>query len=119
MDEATKSLYEQANQARLSGNYEAALPLLEDAVRACPDEASCWWALGHVLMNTGDFDRAIARFEKCIELDPANARYALDLAKMLEMLGEFDQAKPWLEKVVEIGTGKEADEARKSLSYYK
>jgi len=119
MDEETQQLYEEANQARLSGDYAKAQPLLEDAVRACHDAAVCWWALGHVLLNTGDFDRAIARMEKATELEPENQRYWLDLAKSLEMLGEYERARPALEKILEIdGSTREAGEARKSLAYY-
>ena len=119
MDEATQKLYEEANAARLNGDYCTALPLLEEALATCPDSASCHWAMGHVLMNTGDFDAAIERFQQSIELEPTNARFVLDLAKMLEMLGEFDAAKPIFEKIVEIWPGtQEADAARKSLSYY-
>ena len=119
MDEETQRIYDEANKARISGDYETALPLLETAVRACPDAACCWWALGHVLLNTGDFDRAIARMQKATELEPANLKYILDLAKSLEMLGEYDQARPILERVIELdGESREAAEARKNLSYY-
>ena len=119
MDEAIQRLYEEANAARLGGDYATALPLLEEALAACPDASCCHWALGHVFMNTGEFEIAIERFECAIALDPSNARYVLDLAKMLEMLGEFDAAKPVLEKVMAMSPGSpEADAARKSLSYY-
>ena len=83
MDDATQRLYEEGNKARLSGDYATAQPLLEDAVRACPDEARCWWALGHVMMNLGEFEVASSRFEKAIGLAPQNQTYLLDLAKLL------------------------------------
>jgi tetratricopeptide (TPR) repeat protein len=119
MDEEIQRLFDEANRARVNGDYEAAQPLLEQAVRACPDAAPCWWALAHVLLNTGDFDRSISRFEKAIELDPENQRYLVDLARSLEMLGEYERAKPLLERVLEISpTTREAEDARKSLSYY-
>jgi tetratricopeptide (TPR) repeat protein len=119
MDEETQRLYEQGNRARLDGDYASAQPLLEQAVRRCPDAAECWWALGHVLLNTGEFDRAIARFTKACELEPANVRFLLDLAKTLEMLGEYDQARPYLERIIELAPeSREAVEARKNLSYY-
>jgi tetratricopeptide (TPR) repeat protein len=119
MDEETRRLYEEGNQARLAGDYEAAQLLLEQAVRGCPDSAACWWALGHVLLNMGDFDHAIARMNKACELEPDNLRYLLDLAKSLEMLGEYEQARPHLEHIIEVdGGSREAAEAKKSLSYY-
>lgn len=119
MDDETRRLYEEGNQARLSGDYGTAQPLLEDAIRACPGEPRCWWALGHVLMNIGEFDLAASRFQKAIELAPENQTFLLDLAKLLEMLGEFDAARPYLERILELdGSTKEADGARKSLSYY-
>ena len=119
MDEATKGLLEEGNQARIDGDYDKALPLLEEAVRASPDVAKCWWALGHVLLNSGDFDVAISRFEKAVELDPDDLLFALDIAKSLEMLGEFERAQPVLERIVELDpSSKEAAEARKSLAYY-
>lgn len=119
MDEETRRLFEQGNKARVSGDYAEAQPLLEQAIRACPEAAECWWSLGHVLLNTGEFEYAIARFRKAIELAPDCQRFILDLAKSLEMLGEFDDAKPLLEQVIELDpSAKEAEEARKSLSYY-
>jgi tetratricopeptide (TPR) repeat protein len=119
MDEEIQRLFDEGNRARLSGDYAAAQPLLEDAIRACPDAARCWWALGHVLMNLGEFETAASRFEKAIELEPKNQTFMLDLAKLFEMLGEFDAARPVLERIIEVdGSSKEADGARKSLSYY-
>ena len=119
MDEDTQRLYDEGNQARVRGDYDTAQPLLEQAVRACPEAAQCWWALAHVLLNTGDFDRSISRFEKAIELEPENQRFLVDMARSLEMLGEYERAKPLLERVLEISpTTREAEDARKSLSYY-
>ncbi len=119
MDEATKCLFDKADTARLSGDYAAAQPLLEQAIAGCPDEPECYWALGHVLLNTGDFDGAPVAFGKSVELDPENPRYVLDLARFHEMLGDFDAAKPLLERVVEMAPkSREAGEALKSLSYY-
>ena len=119
MDEATRRLYEEGNQARINGDYPTAQPLLEQALGACPEAAECWWALGHVRLNTGEFDEAIESMRKAVELAPDCALFVLDLAKSLEMLGEFDDAKPLLEQVIEMDeTSREAQEARKSLSYY-
>lgn len=119
MDEETRRLFEEGNRARLDGDYGTAQPLLEQAVRRCPDAAECWWALGHVLLNTGEFDRAISRMSKACELEPNNARFLLDLAKSLEMLGEYEQARPYLERIIELDpNSREAAEAKKNLSYY-
>jgi len=119
MDEATLRLYTEGNQARISGDYDTAQSLLEQAAQCCPDAAQCWWALAHVLLNVGEFEVSISFFEKAISLEPGNARFAIDLAKSLEMLGEFDRAKPLLEQVLAEAPGtREAEEARKSLSYY-
>jgi len=103
----------------LSGDYDQALPLLQEALQACPEAPPCLWALGHVLLNTGAFEEAIESFVRATELDTTNLLYALDLAKSLEMLGEFDRAKPLLEMIVTTEpTSRFADEARKSLRYY-
>ncbi len=119
MDEQTRRLFDEANKARVGGDYATAQPLLEDAIRGCPDSADCWWALAHVLLNTGEFEVAITHFRKAIELDPVSQRFVLDLAKSLEMLGEFDEARPLLDQVIGMDPAtREADEARKSLSYY-
>ena len=119
MDEATQRLYDQGNQARISGDYDTALPLLEAAVKAGPEEGKCWWSFGHALLNTGDFDGGISSFEKAAELEPENLRFLLDLAKSLEMLGEYERAEPHFKHVIELDeASREADEARKSLAYY-
>lgn len=119
MDQDAQRLYDEGNRARLSGDYETARACLEQATAGCPTAACCWWALGHVLLNTGDFELSIAQFERAIQLEPDNAHYILDLAKSLEMLGEFDQARPYLERTIALApSSREAEEARKSLSYY-
>lgn len=119
MEEALQRLYEQAEQARLSGDYTTAQSLLEQIAQACPSQACCHWSMGHVLMNSGDFDAAPVEFQTACDLEPDNPKFLLDLAKFLEMLGEFEQARPYLEKVLEVApTSREASEAKKSLSYY-
>jgi tetratricopeptide (TPR) repeat protein len=119
MDQDTRSLYEQAEQARVGGNYEEAAAILEQILEAQGELAECLWSLGHCLMNMGDFDRAPQAFGKACELDLANPKYLLDLAKFLEMLGEFEQARPFLERIIQVAPGsREAGEAQKSLSYY-
>jgi len=119
MDEATTRLLKEGNQARIDGDYAKARPMLQEAVDASPDVAECYWALGHVLINVGDFDEGIETFDRAVELEPGNQRFIVDLAKSLEMLGEFERARPLLEKVLELDSNtREAEEARKSLSYY-
>ena len=119
MAEDTQRLYEEGNQARVSGDYDTARSLLTQALAASPEDPQCLWAMGHVQLNCGEFDECVETFQKVTDLQPQNAKYALDLAKSYEMLGMFEEAKPWLERVIEIdGSSPEAEEARKSLSYY-
>lgn len=119
MDEETKRLFEEANQARINGDYATARPLLEQAIAACPDAGICHWAMGHVLLNVGEFELSIERFERAVELEPDCQRFLLDLAKTLEMLGEYERAKPLLERIIQADPStREAEDARKSLQYY-
>ncbi len=117
MDDTT---LKQAQQLRVNGRYDEAIVLFEQILSDAPDCAAAWWGLAHCTFNhVGDFDAAREQFEKAVALDPTNLRYQLDLAMYFTMLGMFEEAKPIFERIVSADpTSKEAQEARKQLSYY-
>jgi tetratricopeptide (TPR) repeat protein len=111
----------QAQELRISGQYDDAVALFEGVLAEAPDCADAWWGLAHCTFNhLGDFDGAQAQFEKATQLEPANTRYLYDLAMYFTMLGMDEDAKPVFERILETDPGaKEAGEARKQLSYFR
>lgn len=61
---------DQGSKLIRSGDFTAALALLEEAVGVYPDDRSLWLTLGHVHMLQQRFARAASCYEKVIALDP-------------------------------------------------
>jgi len=53
-----------------TGDYEAAIGIYEDLLRAQPGQAQIWLSLGHALKTAGHVERSIAAYRTCIGLDP-------------------------------------------------
>jgi tetratricopeptide (TPR) repeat protein len=109
-------LIAQAEQARVNGNYEAAQPLYEQVVAACPALPDAHTGLGHCLLNTGFFDEALVEYEKVVELLPNDKKALLTYGKALCMLGMFDEAKAMFLKVLEIDP--DDPDAHEQMAYF-
>ncbi len=78
------------------GRTEAALPLLEQAVRAAPVSARAQTELGRVLLHLGRREAAAAALEKAVALDPQSSTSRLLLGRAYLELGRTAEAEEQL-----------------------
>jgi tetratricopeptide (TPR) repeat protein len=62
------------------GDYKAALPLGEQAVKLAPNSGNARYAWGRALLATGDVKRAIEQLELGVKLEPESAGLRFQLA---------------------------------------
>jgi TPR repeat protein len=97
-------LQEKADIQRCSGNYGAALELLEKAVKVNPS-ASCLETLGEVHGHCRNEHAAAARnFEKSVAIAPSYYNYYY-LGRELDEIGHLPEATAAFEKALSLGHG--------------
>jgi 2-polyprenyl-3-methyl-5-hydroxy-6-metoxy-1,4-benzoquinol methylase/tetratricopeptide (TPR) repeat protein len=74
------------------GFYERAEHYLQYAITQTPDDAGCWYSLGHVKLATGLYDEALAHFSRSLELAPGETRAATSLVYTFARQGNVVQA---------------------------
>jgi len=65
-----------------SGNYSAALVLLNNALEKDPNFVPARYQLGRLFLETEKYDRAEKEFQKVVRQNPANFKARLDLARV-------------------------------------
>lgn len=83
-----------------SGEFEAALALLEEALGAHPDDRGLWLTLGHVQVLLQRFERAASCYEKVIAIDPLLAEAHLFQGMFRLDRGEVQEAASSLARAV-------------------
>ena len=81
------------------GDDEAALPVLEDAVRLAPREAAPRVLLGKVLAHRGDLARAARELEAALKLEPSDVTAQYQLATVYRKSGDTARADALFEKI--------------------
>lgn len=97
------ALAEQSVQARnfmAAGQYEAAIPLYRNLIRALPRNSGLITNLGMALHMAGRETQAVQELNKALALDPANAPASLYLGYAYLSLGQPQRAVAPLERAV-------------------
>jgi tetratricopeptide (TPR) repeat protein len=69
-NKAAASLYDQGVEANNNNDFQKALPLFEQALRADPDNPDILNMLAHAQRKIGLIDESIANYKKALELRP-------------------------------------------------
>lgn len=83
-----------------TGDYEQALPLLQEVVLLRPASPQAHFDLATALAHRESFQAAAAEYKKALELDPAHDAALLSLAKALMNQSSVDEAIPYLQRFV-------------------
>jgi Tfp pilus assembly protein PilF len=82
-----------------SGLSRTAVPVLQEATQAAPDDVAAWEALGYVLRTVNQHDEALAAYEKALALAPERevalteaATTARDLGRAKDAIGFWRRA---------------------------
>ena len=102
-------IYDYKNEDQLArDHYEAAIRILEEAIREAPNDPRCHSALGIACAGVGQKERAIREGKKAVDLLPISVdalygiTYVYDLATIYSMTGEYDLALETLGYLISI-----------------
>ena len=84
--------YDKALVLMQSGDYQAAIPVLNDFIAKQPKHAGPYINLGIAHRQTGNNEAARAAFSKAIELNPSSAEAHHQLGILYREQGEFNAA---------------------------
>ncbi len=96
------ALFAQATKLVEGGRYAEALPYLDEAVEAEPNDTLIWLNRGLALAGLGRHESAIESFDRAIALQPDLTEAWIGKGETLVLLGREDDARTAFNKVVEL-----------------
>jgi len=97
------------------GDDDAALPVLEEAVRLAPREAAPRVLLGKVLARRGDLVHATRVLEAALKIEPGDVTAQYQLATIYRKSGDTARADALFEKIGKARTENIEDSAKRNL----
>jgi tetratricopeptide (TPR) repeat protein len=88
-----KALYQEAFDAFLRGEFDAAIDGYKRAIETDPQFSLAYQGLAEAYSRKGDLDAAIAAIKKGIELEPEEALYRTSLSRFYQMQGRIPEAE--------------------------
>ncbi|HEX9629671.1 MAG TPA: tetratricopeptide repeat protein, partial [Pyrinomonadaceae bacterium] len=88
------------------GDSQDALPLLERAAAAYPQEFDTRFALGRALLSAGNRDRGIEELRAAVKLDDSIADGHFQLGRALMQAGQKEEGKQQLDRAKELHDSK-------------
>jgi len=82
-------------------NYQQALPFMQKASAAVPNNSRVHLAHAYVLRRMGDWGSALAALRRASELDPRNSVTLTDMGQTLSRLRRFDEARQAISRAQE------------------
>ena len=84
-------------------NAQAALKLLQAAIRLSPRSAECLAALAEAYRLNGDYPSGLRCAEEAARLDPQSCEHPRQIAKMLASLGDFEAGRHAMQAAIALG----------------
>lgn len=113
---STSDVLSEAGGYYIDGNFEKAIPLFEEALRAIPDERKASFALGIAQMELEQWEQALPYFQQLIDskdiLYAQNAKWYMALS--LYQLGRMEEAQTLLS---ELSQDKQARFSKKASDF--
>lgn len=75
-----------------SGDFEGALYILTEGLKAFPRSANLWAQMGSLAAQMDDYENAVAALQRATKLDPANGKHHLMAARILSNAQSYDGA---------------------------
>lgn len=101
-DEDGSIAYIKGKEFVLKGEYEKALPYLEQAHRSDPNSPVVNSQLAEIHLRLRNIEKAETYGKKAVESDPSNVDFRNTLAGIYASLKKYDEAKDQYQKIVEL-----------------
>jgi Flp pilus assembly protein TadD len=88
-----------------SGNYDAAVQYLRNALQHDPANAAAYCNLGYILQDRGRLDDAVKYYRTAVQLNPELFEAHINLGNALREMGQFDEAISYYQKALELDPG--------------
>lgn len=88
-----------------TGDVDAALASLHDAIKLMPDNPVIHDIVGDIYSATGNAEKALKYLEKAIQLSPNNANYLNRYGTVLHNLGQQQKAEAAFRKAISLNKG--------------
>jgi Flp pilus assembly protein TadD len=85
-----------------SGDLDAAIKSLDEAVTLNPDDAHAHAMLGQALDARGESPRALEMYRRAAQLDPTDPYVLVETGRLLGKSGRFEEALPFLKKAAQV-----------------
>ena len=108
MSESLDFVFERANSALITQDFEYAERLLTNALKKHPDilpddKKKIESLLARIYSDEGDLERALASYLRLYEREPDNIEHMLNLGRIYRHLGRYEDALVILKKAQQIG----------------
>ncbi len=112
---------EKAQSAIGAGNYQDAIPILEDVVETDPENASAYNLLGFAFRNLGDYGKSETYYGQALMIDPKHKGANEYLGELYLKLGQLEKAEAQLARLDDICTFgcEEYDDLKAAIEIYK
>ncbi len=104
------------------GEYERAINVLQDVVKAQPELESAWYYLGraHLKMPTPDLKAALDAFQRAVELNPQRPGIRLHVGEIYEGQGAYEEALQVYQEELRLRRGRDIEDVNMALGrlYY-
>ena len=95
-----------------------ALPLLDAALAARPDDASAWECKGYALGGLGRHGEALAAFEKALNIEPGRESALVEAARLAAKLDRRPDAVAYFERAIAIDPWRSDYHAELAFAYF-
>lgn len=94
--------YVKAEAIVVSGDFESAIPLLNETLKQYPGHASAWNLLGYTHRRLGKFDKAEQYYEGALTVNPEHTGALNYMGQLFIQTGRPEKAKSLLERLQKV-----------------
>ncbi len=112
---------DKAESAIDAGNYQDAIPILEDMLEEDAENANAYNLLGFAFRNLGDYGKSETYYDQALTIDPKHKGANEYLGELYLKLGQLEKAEAQLARLDDICTFgcEEYDDLKAALETYK
>jgi tetratricopeptide (TPR) repeat protein len=112
---------DKAESAIGAGNFQDAIPILEDVVETDPENANAYNLLGFAFRNLGDYGKSETYYDQALKIDPKHKGANEYLGELYLKLDQLEKAEAQLARLDDICTFgcEEYDELKAAIETYK